>query len=113
MDLLKDNIRSLYFKFLIPSLGSAMVMSVYTLTDAVVIGKGVGADSATLHSDGTGHSVWRGRFRADECAPWSRRREKSKSVFFVVTVVHDRDDSGTLDHLRNSNGTNPASDGSE
>lgn len=45
MDLLKDNIRSLYFKFLIPSLGSAMVMSVYTLTDAVVIGKGVGADA--------------------------------------------------------------------
>lgn len=29
MDLLKDNIRSLYFKFLIPSLGSAMVMSIY------------------------------------------------------------------------------------
>ncbi len=39
MDLLKDNIRSLYFKFLVPSLGSAMVMSIYTLTDAVVIGK--------------------------------------------------------------------------
>ena len=45
MNLLKDNIRKLYFKFLIPSLGSAMVMSIYTLTDAVVIGKGVGADA--------------------------------------------------------------------
>ena len=43
MDLLKDNLKKLYFKFLIPSLGSAMVMSIYTLTDAIVIGKGVGA----------------------------------------------------------------------
>ena len=45
MDLLKDNPKQLYFKFLIPSLGSAMVMSIYTLTDAIVIGKGVGADA--------------------------------------------------------------------
>ncbi len=45
MDLLKDNLRKLYLKFLIPSLGSAMVMSIYTLTDAIVIGKGVGADA--------------------------------------------------------------------
>ncbi len=45
MDLLKDNLMKLYFRFLIPSLGSAMVMSIYTLTDAIVIGKGVGADA--------------------------------------------------------------------
>lgn len=45
MNLLTDNIKRLYFKFLIPSLGSAMVMSIYTLTDAIVIGKGVGADA--------------------------------------------------------------------
>ncbi len=45
MNLLKDNVKSLYFKFLIPSLGSAMVMSIYTLTDAIVIGKGVGTDA--------------------------------------------------------------------
>ena len=44
-DGLKDNLKKLYFKFLIPSLGSAMVMSIYTLTDAIVIGKGVGADA--------------------------------------------------------------------
>ena len=35
----------IYFKFLIPSLGSAMVMSICTLTDAIVIGKGVGSDA--------------------------------------------------------------------
>ena len=52
MDLLKDNLKKLYFKFLIPSLGSAMVMSIYTLTDAIVIGKGVGADAlAALFPD--------------------------------------------------------------
>lgn len=45
MDLLKDNLKKLYLKFLIPSLGSAMVMSIYTLTDAIVIGKGVGSDA--------------------------------------------------------------------
>ena len=45
MNLLKDNLKKLYFRFLIPSLGSAMVMSIYTLTDAIVIGKGVGADA--------------------------------------------------------------------
>ena len=45
MDLLKDNLKALYFRFLIPSLGSAMVMSIYTLTDAIVIGKGVGPNA--------------------------------------------------------------------
>lgn len=45
MDLLKDNLKKLYFRFLIPSLGSAMVMSIYTLTDAIVIGKGVGPNA--------------------------------------------------------------------
>ena len=45
MDLLKDDLKKLYLRFLIPSLGSAMVMSVYTLTDAIVIGKGVGANA--------------------------------------------------------------------
>ena len=42
MNLQKDNIRKLYLKFIIPSLGSAMVMSIFTMTDAIVIGKGVG-----------------------------------------------------------------------
>lgn len=45
MNLLKDHLRKLYLRFLIPSLGSAMVMSIYTLTDAIVIGKGVDADA--------------------------------------------------------------------
>lgn len=45
MDLLRDNLKKLYLRFLIPSLGSAMVMSIYTLTDAIVIGKGVGSDA--------------------------------------------------------------------
>lgn len=42
MDLLKDNIKKLYFRYLFPSLGSAVVASVYLMTDAVVIGKGIG-----------------------------------------------------------------------
>lgn len=45
MDLQKDDLKKLYLRFLVPSLGSAMVMSIYTLTDAIVIGKGVGPDA--------------------------------------------------------------------
>lgn len=45
MDLLHDSVKSIYRKFLIPSLGSAMVMSIYTMADAIVIGKGVGANA--------------------------------------------------------------------
>ncbi len=45
MDLLKDNIRKIYFRYLIPCLGSAIVMSIYTMTDAIVIGQGVGANA--------------------------------------------------------------------
>ena len=33
MDLLRDNLKKLYLRFLIPSLGSAMVMSIYTFID--------------------------------------------------------------------------------
>lgn len=44
-DLLQDQVKRLYLRFLLPSLGSAMVMSIYTLTDAIVIGQGVGADA--------------------------------------------------------------------
>lgn len=43
MDLLQDQVKRLYLRFLLPSLGSAMVMSIYTLTDAIVIGQDVGA----------------------------------------------------------------------
>ncbi len=45
MDLLQDQVKKLYLRFLLPSLGSAMVMSIYTLTDAIVVGQGVGADA--------------------------------------------------------------------
>ena len=45
MDLQKDDLKKLYLRFLIPSLGNAMVMSIYTLTDAIVIEKGVGSNA--------------------------------------------------------------------
>ena len=41
MDLLKDSVKKLYFRYLFPSMGSAVVASVYLMTDAVVIGKGI------------------------------------------------------------------------
>lgn len=42
MDLLNDSVKNLYFRYLFPSMGSAVVASVYLMTDAVVIGKGIG-----------------------------------------------------------------------
>ena len=46
MDMLKDNVRRLYLKFLFPSLLSAMVTTVYSFVDMVAIGRGVGPDGA-------------------------------------------------------------------
>lgn len=46
MDLLKDNVGRLYLKFLLPSLFSALVTTIYSFVDTIAIGQGVGADGA-------------------------------------------------------------------
>lgn len=46
MNLLKDNIATLYAKFLWPSLFSAMVTTIYSFVDTVAIGQGVGPNGA-------------------------------------------------------------------
>ena len=42
MDLLNDNVKKLYWKFLVPSIGGAMVVSLYNFVDTIAIGQGVG-----------------------------------------------------------------------
>ena len=39
MDLLKDNVSKLYFKFLVAAMGSAVVISIYSFVDTIAIGK--------------------------------------------------------------------------
>lgn len=39
MDLLKDNIAKLYFRFLISAMGSAVVISIYSFVDTIAVGK--------------------------------------------------------------------------
>ena len=39
MDLLKDKIRPMYFKYLIAASGSAMVASIFGMVDAMMVGK--------------------------------------------------------------------------
>lgn len=39
MDLLKDNVTKLYFKFLTPAMGSAVVMSIYNFIDTIAVGR--------------------------------------------------------------------------
>ena len=48
LDLLKDSVKNLYFRYLFPSMGSAVVASVYLMTDAVVIGKGIGDNALAV-----------------------------------------------------------------
>ncbi|MEI3340131.1 MAG: MATE family efflux transporter [Eubacterium sp.] len=50
MDILRDNIRKVFVRYLVPSLGSAMVMSIYFLVDFIVVGRGVGADGLAAFS---------------------------------------------------------------
>ena len=42
MNLQKDPIRSLFFRYLIPALGSAAMVSVYAFVDTIAVGQGVG-----------------------------------------------------------------------
>ena len=49
MDLLKGNVRSIYFKYLFAALGSALVVSIYTLVDMIAVGQYEGpAGSASM-----------------------------------------------------------------
>lgn len=42
MDLLQDNIKKLYWKFLLPAVGGALVVAAYNFVDTIAIGQGVG-----------------------------------------------------------------------
>ena len=43
LDLLKDKPRTLYFKYLLPSVSASLVTSIYILADTIMIGRGCGA----------------------------------------------------------------------
>lgn len=42
LDLLKDDVKELYFKYLFPSICATLVTSIYILADTIIIGKGIG-----------------------------------------------------------------------
>lgn len=42
MDLIKDDVRKLFYKLLIPSIGGAVVVAAYSFVDTIAIGQGVG-----------------------------------------------------------------------
>lgn len=44
MDLINDNPRKLFFKFLIPAVSSAVAIAAYSFVDTIAIGQGVGPD---------------------------------------------------------------------
>ena len=47
MDLLKDNIRTLYFKYLRATIGSSIIISIYSFVDAICIGRYEGPDGSS------------------------------------------------------------------
>ncbi len=44
MDLLKDDIKKLYFKYLLSAFGSALIVSIYSIVDMAVVGQYQGSD---------------------------------------------------------------------
>lgn len=48
MNLLKDDLNKLFFKFLIPAISSAVAVAGYSLVDTIAIGQGVGADEVLM-----------------------------------------------------------------
>ena len=44
MDLIKDDVRKLFYNFLIPAISSAVAVAAYSLVDTIAIGQGVGPD---------------------------------------------------------------------
>lgn len=44
INLLKDEPKKLFFRYLIPSISATLVTSIYILADTIIIGKGIGAD---------------------------------------------------------------------
>ena len=53
MDLLKSPIQKLYRNFLVPSLLSAVVTSIYSFVDMIAIGRGVGPEGTAAISIAT------------------------------------------------------------
>jgi len=43
-NLLTDSVKSLFLRYLLPSISATLVTSIYVLADTIIIGKGVGAD---------------------------------------------------------------------
>lgn len=50
MNLLKDDINKLFYKFLIPAVSGAVAVAAYSLVDCIAIGQGVGANSAAANA---------------------------------------------------------------
>lgn len=50
MDLRKENVSKLFYKFLIPAISSAIAVAAYSIVDTIAIGQGVGANGAAANA---------------------------------------------------------------
>lgn len=101
MDLLKSPIQKLYRNFLVPSLLSAVVTSIYSFVDMIAIGRGVGPEGTAAISIatpilgiisffgilcGVGGSVYLGKARGEGAIEKSNAYF-SASLFLAVVVT--------------------------
>ena len=61
MDLLKDNLKKIYLRFLFSSLGSALVSSIYGLVDMAMVGQYQGPSGAAAMAKKASRFVRMGR----------------------------------------------------
>lgn len=95
MDLLKDNVRKLYVKFLFPSIFSALVTTIYSFVDTIAIGQGVGPEGAAASAIiypifgvatlfgvlcGIGGSVRLGKARGEE-------EEEKANAYYTASLI--------------------------
>lgn len=96
MNLLMDEIRSLFFKFLVPAVCSSVAVAIYSIVDSIVIGQGVGANGAAACAIvlpifavanfislmcGIGGCVLRGKCRGEG-------REKDGNAWFTASLIY-------------------------
>ena len=96
MNLIKDDVRKLFYRFLIPAVSSAVAVAIYSLVDTIAIGQGVGPEGTAACAlllpvfsiasfiallCGIGGSVLMSRARGEG------NEEKGNAYFTVATVL--------------------------
>ena len=96
MNLLKDNVYKLYFKYFFPTMCAALSTSIYILFDTIFIGQGVGSAGLTalnialpIYSIyfGTGLLIGIGGSTLMSIEKGRKREDKAQKIFTLSFVI--------------------------